>query len=87
MNYEVVFSKQIFKFLGKCDKSIARRFKDAVEIIEKNPYTSLLDIKKLAGSANHYRLRIWKYRFLYEVRENEILIYFYKADSRWNVYK
>jgi mRNA-degrading endonuclease RelE of RelBE toxin-antitoxin system len=32
-------------------------------------------------------LRIWKYRFLYEIIEDKILIYFYDADSRWDVYK
>ena len=84
--YKLELDKKVRKFL-KTHPDIATRFFYVMKELTKNPYTSLLDIKKLAGSVNHYRLRIWKYRFLYEVRENEILIYFYKADSRWNVYK
>ncbi|ELB9335810.1 hypothetical protein ABN535_001531 [Campylobacter upsaliensis] len=41
----------------------------------------------IQAKANHYRLRISKYRFLYEVLESEILIYAYKADSRGDIYK
>ncbi|EHE0558430.1 hypothetical protein J0E37_000517 [Campylobacter upsaliensis] len=41
----------------------------------------------IQAKANHYRLRIGKYRFLYEVLESEILIYAYKADSRGDIYK
>ena len=84
--YKLEFNKKVRKIL-KSSTNIDTKFFYIMKELTKSPYTSLLDIKKLAGSANHYRLRIWKYRFLYEVRENEILIYFYKADSRWDVYK
>ncbi len=36
---------------------------------------------------NHFRLRIGKYRILYEIIEDEILIYYYKAGSRGDIYK
>jgi mRNA interferase RelE/StbE len=55
--------------------------------LQKDPLTSELDIKHLIGSKNHYRLRIWKYRFIYELRKKELVIYFYKADSRGGIYK
>ncbi|WP_366141588.1 hypothetical protein [uncultured Helicobacter sp.] len=32
-------------------------------------------------------MRIGKYRILYEIRDEEILIYAYDADSRGDVYK
>ncbi|MFA5916767.1 MAG: hypothetical protein WC850_00850 [Candidatus Gracilibacteria bacterium] len=56
-------------------------------MISISPYQNNLDIKPLKGKNNHYRLRIGKYRFLYEIIENKILIYFYNADSRGDVYK
>ena len=86
MNYKLKIWKKVFKFLEKCDKNIALKFDKAVDILVENPYKNNLDIKRLVWSESKYRLRIWKYRFLYEVRENEILIYFYDANSRWDIY-
>ncbi|EAI4330254.1 type II toxin-antitoxin system RelE/ParE family toxin [Campylobacter upsaliensis] len=76
----------------KKHQDIQAKVFESFEIIAQNPYEAKLDIKKLQGKkfqcrANHYRLRISKYRFLYEVLENEILIYAYKADSRGDIYK
>ncbi|EJN6462326.1 type II toxin-antitoxin system RelE family toxin [Campylobacter upsaliensis] len=89
--YKVKTSKQFDKFLAKHQDIQAKVF-ESFEAIAQNPYKTNLDIKKLQGKkfqcgANHYRLRISKYRFLYEVLENEILIYAYKADSRGDIYK
>lgn len=89
--YKVKTSKQFDKFLAKHQDIQAKVF-ESFEAIAQNPYKTKLDIKKLQGKkfqcgANHYRLRISKYRFLYEVLENEILIYAYKADSRGDIYK
>ena len=87
MSYQIKFSKRVFKFLEKSNQSLLKKFDDAVRLIKENPYTKVLDIKKVKWKKWHYRLRIWKYRFLYEVREKEILIYFYEVDSRWDIYK
>ncbi|MDM8545020.1 type II toxin-antitoxin system RelE/ParE family toxin [Candidatus Venteria ishoeyi] len=83
--YKAYFSKQTKKFLAKCDKSIFERFEQQLVMLIQDPYSQSLDIKKLK---NHtcYRLRIGKYRFLYEVREQELIIFFVKADSRGGVY-
>ena len=88
--YKVKTSKQFDKFLAKHQDIQAKVF-ESFETIAQNPYEAKLDIKKLQGKkfqcrTNHYRLRIGKYRFLYEVLESEILIYAYKADSRGDIY-
>ncbi|MDR3169523.1 MAG: plasmid stabilization system [Candidatus Peribacteria bacterium] len=49
--------------------------------------TVSLDIRPLQGEENRYRLRVGDYRFLYEVREMEIVVYFYEAGARGDVYK
>ncbi|EFS9251811.1 type II toxin-antitoxin system RelE/ParE family toxin [Campylobacter upsaliensis] len=86
MPYNIEYHKDFIKFLKKHQDIQAKVF-ESFEAIAQNPYEAKLDIKKLQGKANHYRLRISKYRFLYEVLENEILIYAYKADSRGDIYK
>ena len=46
-----------------------------------------LDIKKLKWYENRYRLRIWKYRVLFEKYEDKLIILVIDIGSRWDVYK
>lgn len=87
--YTYKFHKKVFKFLEKQDKKLLKKLKEKIKILCEDPYnrSNFLDCKVLSGSKNSYRLRIWKYRFLYTIIKKEILIYFYKADSRWDIYK
>lgn len=56
--------------------------------MEANPLDSTLDIKPLSWIAGrHYRLRLSKYRFLFEIIEDEVLVYLYDAGSRWGIYR
>ncbi|TLD83279.1 type II toxin-antitoxin system RelE/ParE family toxin [Helicobacter sp. MIT 11-5569] len=81
------YSKDIEKFLLK-HRDLAPKILSALELIAQNPYNNTQDTKKMQGYENHYYLRIGKYRILYEIREDKILIiYAYKADSRGEVYK
>lgn len=86
MKYRVDFSKDFIKFLHKHPEMrqvVIKKF----ELLREDLYHPSLDIKPIVGRENHFRLRISKYRFLYEVIEDEILIYAYKADSRGGIYK
>lgn len=85
--YEVQTSKDFDKFLDR-HKDLAPKIIKALEDIAQNPYHNQQDTKKLQGFDKHYRLRVGKYRILYEIREGQILIiYAYKADSRGDIYK
>jgi mRNA interferase RelE/StbE len=87
MMYQVEYSKRLEKFLDRIDNRLFARFERARLKLQENPYRRDLDIKKMRGHANDYRLRIGKYRFLYTIIENRLLIYMYKADTRGDVYK
>lgn len=87
MNYEVRTSKEFEKFLSK-HKDLAPKILNILELLAKDPYENTLDIKKIQGKDKHFRLRLGKYRILYELIENKLLIiYAYKADSRGDIYK
>ncbi len=86
MKYEIIIEKAVIKFL-EFHKDIVDRFFEKIDIMETNPKSILLDIKRLQWSENKYRLRIWKYRFLFRKENNQIIIYFYDSDSRWDIYK
>ena len=84
--YKIQTSKIVDNFLAK-HSDIRQRVLDKLEILAQNPYKNTLDIQKLQGRDNRYRLRVGKYRILYEIIENQILIYAYDVDSRGGIYK
>ncbi len=86
--YRIKLEKNVMKFLEKHKwEKIIDIFWEKLNIISKNPYHNSLDIKALQWLKNQYRLRIGKYRFLYEVSDNNEIIFFFDANNRWNIYK
>jgi mRNA interferase RelE/StbE len=85
--WEIKLHKQVLNFLKQHkEKDFLKRVDSAFEKLSQNPYHPELDIKKLVGSEDDYRLRIGKYRFIYTVLEDKILIYIYKAGNRGDIY-
>ncbi|QFR38812.1 type II toxin-antitoxin system RelE/ParE family toxin [Candidatus Gracilibacteria bacterium 28_42_T64] len=86
--YKIAIEKSVTKFLEKHKgEKLIELFKEKLIILSNNPYKNNLDIKALAGNEDKYRLRIGKYRFLYEIQEDIITISILSADSRGGVYK
>jgi len=85
--YSITFDKIIKKFISKHKwEKIILQFKKAISELKVNPYENNLDIKTMKWSIYSYRLRIWKYRFVYEIINNELVIIFVDADTRWDIY-
>jgi mRNA interferase RelE/StbE len=84
--FKLKFSKQTKKFIEKQDKKTKQRFKEIFEKLAENPYGKDIDTKKMSNS-DFYRLRIGKYRFLYFIDKNELVIIIEKGDSRGEIYK
>lgn len=85
--YDVKISKGVHKFIKSRSPNFRVTIFDAFDKIAINPFDTSLDIKKMKNMDGHYRLRLGKYRILFEIIKDEILVYFYKADSRGDVYK
>ena len=85
--YTYKFSKQVQKFLKKRNRKFLIQFQKKIEILIIDPFDTRLDVNALEWNVWSYRLRISKYRFLFEIVESEVYIYFYKADSRGWIYK
>lgn len=83
-----MLEKPVLKFLEKHKwESMIIQFEKSLNIISKNPFENNLDIKPLRWLDNNYRLRIGKYRFIYEIIEDIVSISFFKAGVRWRIYK
>ena len=79
MSYSIKLDKKVEKFLDKQTDKFVEKFFTKALILAEDPYTSLLDIKRLQGVPNAYRLRIGSVRFLYTLDQETILIYFFDA--------
>lgn len=85
MTYDVKLSKNVQKFLSK-HPEIIDDFDKAAGELAKNPRPMpgcKLDIVPYKeGGKDNYRLRISKYRFLYEVVDHRVEVDVYDAGSR-----
>ena len=85
--YKVKYSKQVIKFLQKQDISIKTKVIGFFDSIKLDANFKNYDVKKLKGLNNIYRLRISKFRIIFSINSEELLIKVIKADCRGDIYK
>lgn len=86
VHYEVVFKKSALKELASLPKKVQQKIIDATQLLALNPYTELLQIKKLKGAESLYRVRIQDYRVIYSIENQLIKITVIKVGHRREVY-
>ena len=86
--YKLKLKKSVIKFIESRPKNETKIIIDKLEILKNNPYPTnpKIDIKKLKG-VEEFRLRIGKYRFIYQIKNNILVIVIEKAGSRGDIYK
>jgi len=82
--YKVVVRKSLSKDLKKVPKKDVERILDAIRRLGGNPRPP--QSKKLSGEEK-YRLRLGKYRVLYEIHDKELIVCVVKAKHRKDAYK
>lgn len=86
MNYDVKFHKDALKYLKRLDKITRNRILDQINILSENQKSSELDIKRLQGLENQYRLRVGSFRVVYSLFEQKLIIIIIRVGSRGDVY-
>ncbi len=84
--YEVVFKKSALKELQSLPQRIQQKVIDAAHLLALNPYTELLQIKKLKAAEALYRIRIQDYRVVYTIDNQVIKITIVRIGHRKEVY-
>jgi mRNA interferase RelE/StbE len=84
--YSIAYTKSVLKFLAR-HPDIAERLYEKLIIMTDDPLDPSLDVVPYIGHAGSYRMRIGKYRFLFAIIDEDLVIYFYDADSRGGIYK
>ena len=73
MSYKVFLEKEAQKQLEALNSSIVKTIKEKFSKLQSG-FSPELDIKKLKGYKNHYRLRVGRYRILFELQEGYVIV-------------
>ncbi len=83
--YRIIFSRRAAKFIDALNKGLKNKIKEIMETLQKNPFA--YPYRKIRGEPNLYRIRVGKYRILYEVNKVEGRIIIIKVDKRSRIYR
>ncbi len=82
--YEVKFSKKAAKVYQKLPGVVQTRIDEKLTYLRASPRGT--DTKKLSGDANAYRTRVGTYRIVYEIEDNELLVWIVDVGHRSSIY-
>ena len=85
--YGVEFVRSARKEFDKLPERVQDQVLEALAVLCQNPFSSLLQIKKLKGADALYRVRLGDYRLVYEIRKKSLVILVIKIGHRREVYR
>ena len=88
MTFDVNIKEKSLKFLSSLQKHDREHLKKAIFILKDDPVPiKSLDVAKLKGSKNKYRIRKGRFRIVYEVIWEQKVVLIHRVDFRGDVYK
>lgn len=82
----VKLSNSSEKFISKCEKEMQERILKKIRSLKENPFPG--ECRRVQGKEEKvFRVRIGKYRILYEIIDEENLIIISNIGKRENVYE
>ncbi len=84
--YKTEFSSKAIKSLKKIPSTYQKLILEKVESLSVNPYQSA-NVKALKGVVDTFRLRVAKYRVVFTIQDNELIIFIIDIDHRKDIYK
>lgn len=88
MSFEVNIKEKSLKFISSLQKRDRERLKEAILVLKEDPVPiKSLDIAKIKGEKNTYRIRKGKLRIVYEVIWEQKLILIHRVNFRGGAYK
>ena len=86
--YRVRYKKQVIKFLQNQNETIRKRVVRFFDEIKEKPYDfKTYDVKAMQGMDGYFRLRISKYRIIFAIKDDLLIVEVIKAKSRGDIYK
>lgn len=85
--YSVQFVRSAQKEFDRLPTKLRVKVTEALALLSKHPYSELLNVKKLKGATQLYRIRLDDYRLVYEIRDDVLVVVVIKIGHRSDVYK
>ena len=87
MRYKLIPLKDFKKFFKERTQKERDIIDQKLMILSNDPFSNSLDIKKLKGYDGRYRLRVGRYRVIYEIFDDVLVIVLADGGSRGGIYK
>ncbi len=84
MIYRIEIKRSAHKALLALPRDMQRRIGAAIDMLASEPRGS--GTRKISSSDILYRIRVGNYRVIYEIRDDQLVIYVVKVGHRRNVY-
>lgn len=84
MTFKIFLEKKAKRQIDDLNEDMKKRIFSTLNELQKG-FSARLDIKKLQGTVNHYRIRVGNYRILLVIEHDKT--YVYDVSNRENVYK
>ena len=81
--YQINLDKKAKNFLKKLQKNESNKITQKLEELKQNPFLGKPLTANLSG---HFRLRIGKYRAIYRIFQNKLIILVLNIGHRKNIY-
>ena len=89
MSYKIEFSARAardFKKLAKTNRTMAVKIKDAIAELVEDPRPR--GVETLSGTnPSLQRIRVGDFRVIYEIKENELLVWVVRLGDRKEIYR
>lgn len=85
MSFRIVYKKTAVAELLQLPSDVAHRIRKSINDLSENPYPS--GSKKLKGTVNCFRIRIGRYRVIYEISNSVLMVTIIKIAHRKSVYR
>ena len=85
MSYRLEFKPTARKSLAKIPTVHADRIRKALDLLGENPLPP--GNRKIVGSEAKYRIRIGDYRVIYEIKDNQLVIFIIRIAHRKDIYR
>lgn len=85
--YQIEFTRSARKEFSCLPAKIQNRIVEILKVLANNPYTEILNIKKLKGEDSLYRVRMGDYRVVYSIVDQTLKIVIIKVGHRKDVYR
>ena len=85
--WRVLFKSSAYKEYKKLHKHNKQKIKDTLRMLQINPFSEALQIKKIYGKEHCFRIRVGDYRIIYSIKKRQLIIQIIRIGHRQDIYR